>query len=147
MKTITFIAILFLAAAMILSRGGSLDSGSRVLAIAALVLALPWYFGTRDRSKPATQIERALARCWLWFRRLVCGGISLLLFFFAFAPLIVESKLELSWSNFFWVVGFSLVGLVVALIGIFGYGGAYYGDNAGALKMYRENKKRYQRRR
>ena len=132
---------------MILFRGGSLDSALPVLAIAALVLALPWYFGTRDRSKPASGIERTLARCWLWFRRIVCGGISLLLFYFAAAPLLFDSKLELSWGSFFWIVGFGLAGLLVARLGIFGHGGAYYGDDVGAFKMHGENKGRYERRR
>lgn len=147
MNTATFIAIFVVAAATILYRGGSLESAIPVLVIGALVLALPWYFGTRDRSKPASGIERVLARCWLWFRRIVCGGISLLLICFGAAPLLFDNKFQLSWGSFFWVVGFGLAGILVARLGVFGHGGAHYGDNVETLRMHNENKSRYEHRR
>jgi hypothetical protein len=142
-NTATFIAIIVLAAAMILFRGGSLDSALPMLVIAALVLALPWYFGTRDRTKPASGVERVLARCWRWFRYIVCGGISLLLFYFSAAPLLFG---KLSWDSFFWSAGFALAGILVTRLAIFGHGGAYYGDDLGTRNMHSENKSRYERR-
>jgi hypothetical protein len=143
MNSAVFLAILASAAALGIARGYDLAAGAPVLAIAAVLLAIPWYLSTRDRSKPPSSAERVVASGWVWFRRIVCFGIGVLCFHFASAPWAFGLKGKPIWDAFLWTGGFLAVGVVVVALGVFGYGARYYGDNRGAGKLHSDNKKRY----
>lgn len=143
MSGAVFLAILVGTAALGIARGYSLAAGAPVFAIAAILLAIPWYLSSRDRSRPPSSTELLVASGWVWFRRIVCCGIGVLCVVFASGPWVFGLKGMPIWKALLWTVGFLVSGLLVAAVGVFGYGARYYGDSRGARKLHAENRTRY----
>jgi len=105
------------------------------------LFCIPWYFGTRDRAKPATGMERFFAASWVWFRRIICFSFGLMI--------IVGSLFTLVRSEGGLTVKIVLGTILMILLGIFGiYVGLIgQGPNRQGLKddfkLHEENKKRY----
>ena len=84
MNTFTYLALLAVLVVVTLLKGG-FNSGTLVVLFTAAALgAIPWYFGTRDRTKPPSFIEKGFATLWVWLRRLVCFTVGVSLMFGAF---------------------------------------------------------------
>ena len=49
----------------------------------------------------------------------------------------------LTWQSALLAVASVCVAVAVSALGVFGYGGRYYGDNAGAADRYRQNRERF----
>ncbi|MBH9576095.1 hypothetical protein [Inhella proteolytica] len=54
---------------LLLARNGVNKASIIVCGVAAVLLCIPFYFATRDRSKPPSRTERSLAFAWMIFRR------------------------------------------------------------------------------
>lgn len=120
------------AALIFLRHGFSFQTGIAVLAM-ALFAAIPWYFGTRDRSIRPSRFERFLANVWVWFRRSVGIGAGALFLWTAWS--VVGTN----------ILGGSLLavaGVFFVYVGVVGQGNdrlAWRDD----IALHRDNKRRY----
>ena len=141
MNTPTYFVLLLVFAVVSFLKGGA-DKGSFYIFFAAAALcAIPWYFGTRDRTKPASVIEKTLATLWVWFRRLIGltigGGLIAGGVFTA-----TSSRVAPSLSNLLGALGLAAFGAFVVYLGIFGQGHSQ-SDFRDDLRLHKENKRRY----
>jgi hypothetical protein len=141
MNTPTYLVLLLVFAVVLFLKGGT-DKGVLYIFLAAAALcAIPWYFGTRDRTKPASLVEKTLATLWVWFRRLIGltlgGGLIVGGLFMA-----TSSKVVPSLSNFLGALGLAAFGAFVVYLGIFGQGHEKH-DFRDDIRLHRENKRRY----
>lgn len=141
MNTPTYLVLLLVFAVMAFLKGGA-DKGTLYIFFAAAALcAIPWYFGTRDRTKPASFIEKTLATLWVWFRRLIGftigGGLIAGGFFMATSPVGAQSL-----SNLLGALGLAAFGAFVVYLGMFGQGHKKH-DFRDDIRLHQENKRRY----
>ena len=102
-----------------LGEGGILGSWRFLLAVSAL-LAIPWYFGTRDRNRPPSTLETALAWVWIWFRRVTLGLVAGFCFLIVHWIVFVDVN-PLTWQAVLGAAAFAAVGVVVMAIAVFGF--------------------------
>lgn len=99
-----------------------------------LLMAIPWYFSTRDRDRPPSTFEKIAAGCWLWFRRIICCGVGILM--------VVAALAYGADAPFLASVGVFVLGLYAIYAGWFGQGNNESAFNDD-LALHRQNKKRY----
>ena len=142
MNTKTFFAfVALLALLLFLKQGVSLGSIVAVLVVLALA-AIPWYFGTRDRSTEPSALERVLATLWLWFRRIVGIGAGAIFLWAGWG--VARSGATANDAMSPLIVGplIALLGLFCIYIGIVGQGWNR-ADWRDDIDLYRHNKRRY----
>ena len=142
MTTSVFVAFaLILATAVLLKNGVTGTSIGIVVAFLALA-AIPWYFGTRNRSADPSRTERVLATVWVWFRRIAgftVGGLMILgAAFMAFS----EAGVKEGPSRWSVAGGLFLFGLFLIYFGIIGQGTRRY-DWRDDVELHKANKRRY----
>ena len=102
------------------------------------LLAIPWYFETRNRAHAPSRLELIFATVWVWFRRIV--GVTVGSFFILAACFYavfntsgnsVASKLLIAFGG-------AVIGLFIIYIGIVGRNG---------IAFHESNKRRYKWRR
>ena len=71
MNTQAFVAFIVLLSILLFFRLGITVETVIAIFVATLLAAIPWYFGTRDRSRKPSSFEQLFANIWVWFRRLV----------------------------------------------------------------------------
>ena len=106
-----------------------------VAAIAALMM-IPWYFSSRDRSKPPSVVETVAATCWRGIGLLLCGVLFAL---FVGAGGIVTGSV---WGA---IVAIAVIAFVLALVRFarrLEYPGVQ-SQSGEELTRHEENKKRY----
>ncbi|MCL2020796.1 MAG: hypothetical protein FWG81_01495 [Betaproteobacteria bacterium] len=104
-----------------------------IIAVIAILLAIPLYFGTRDRTRPPSGAERIAATVWLWFRRILCFSFGVLLF----AAIIIMKDIP------FWLaLLFAFGGVFIIFTGFVGGkdDGTNWKDN---IEHHSQNKDRY----
>jgi len=133
MNTQAFVAFIGLLSILLFFRLGITVETVIAIFVATLLAAIPWYFGTRDRSRKPSSFEQLFANIWVWFRRLV--GLAAGLLF-----------LWVSWYLFHTDILIALtigaLGLFSIYVGIVGQGNnrtAFHDD----LVLHRNNKHRY----
>lgn len=133
MNTPVFAAFVGLLAIWVFARLGVSIETLVAIAIAALLAAIPWYFGTRDRSKEPGSLEYFLASIWVWFRRLVGIGAGLLFLFAGWH--VIHTDMFLGGT-------IAALGLFSIYVGFVGQGNnqAAFRDD---LEHHRSNKHRY----
>lgn len=133
MNTLGFFVFIGMFSVLLLLRHGvSSRTGIGVLAM-ALLAAIPWYFGTRDRSIRPGRSERFLANLWVWLRRSVGIGAGALFLWTAWSVVATN------------ILGGSLLalaGVFFIYVGVVGQGNdrmAWRDD----IDLHRNNKRRY----
>lgn len=142
MSTATYLTFLLILAAAALAKGGA-NLGTLLIFLAATVLcAIPWYFGTRDRAKPPSLVERLFATAWVWFRRFLCFTVGGLCFvgaaFMATSP---QAAKDFSRPGLT-ALAIALFGAAICYLGVFGQGKNQY-DLRDDIRLHKENKRRY----
>lgn len=141
MKTPTYVLALLLLVVLVLIKAGTSSAGVIAFLSVAVLMTIPWYFGTRDRTKQPSNTEKALASLWMWFRRIVAlllGGP--VLFGGFYTMLKPESDGPLSSWFAPWVL--ILFGLFIVYSGWFGSGPNRYSFRDD-INQHKENKRRY----
>lgn len=127
------IVFLIIVLFLLIENGVNKASVTAVL-ICGLFLGIPWYFSTRDRSRPPSVFETFAATFWLWCRRIACcgGGIVMVL-----AVVIRGKESPLLASLTVLLFGFFMI-----YVGWFGQGNerSRFSDD---LELHKLNKKRY----
>ena len=142
MKLLTYLAFFVLLALVAFLKGGLNSSTVYGFLLLAVVTAIPLYFGTRDRQKPASTFETILATVWLWLRRLVCFTFGAGLLFGAYST--VKSNPLGVPSSDVWLATAALTtgGLFGLYLGVFGQG-TNRSELRDDIRLHSENKKRY----
>lgn len=133
MNTQTFLAFIGLLAILLFFRLGISVETLIAISVAALLAAIPWYFGTRDRLAGPSSLECFFANIWVWFRRLLGLGAGLLFLWASWHAL---------HTNILLAATIAALGLFSIYIGIVGQGNnraAFHDD----LALHRNNKRRY----
>ncbi len=141
-STKVFFAFVVLVALMLVLRQGvSLGTIIAAVIVAALA-AIPWYFGTRDRSTEPSLLERILASLWVWFRRIVGIGAGGIFLWAGWG--IAHSKATADQAMSPLLAGglIALLGLCCIYLGIVGQGWNR-ADWRDDVALYRHNKRRY----
>lgn len=136
-----FALVALLALLLLLEQGVSLGSIVAVLVVATLA-AIPWYFGTRDRSVKPSTLERTLATLWLWFRRIVGIGAGAIFLWAGWGIARSGASDNGATSPLLDGAFIALLGLFCIYIGIFGQGWNR-ADWRDDIDLYRHNKRRY----
>ena len=102
---------------------------------AAVFFFVPIYLSGCDRTRPPSRFEIIVARCWLWFRRIIGCGTGLLIIA---AALYSGARI----ANFWMSSGCLAFGAYLVYIGWFGQGNNQH-RLRDDLDLHRENKKRY----
>lgn len=141
MKISVYVAGLASLAVLLLLKSGVSHKAIVVLATVAALMAIPLYFGTRNRNQPPSVTESVLAHLWVWFRRglglivgvpCVVGGI-----YAVFSP--SRNPAKFPWYG---CILLTLVGFFILYLGFVGQGvnrHAFRDD----IELHRENKRRY----
>lgn len=127
------VVLLIIALFLLMTNGVNKAAVTSVVAC-GLFLAIPWYFSTRDRSRPPSAFEKFAASCWLWCRRIACCGVGILM---VLAVLIYGKE-----APFLASLGGLLLGLFIVYAGWFGQGNNRF-NFSDDLKLHKQNKKRY----
>lgn len=135
MKPQIYVAFVGGLALLLFLRHG-LSPGTMVAVLVwAILAAIPWYFGTRNRSTEPSRLERILASLWVWFRRIIGVGAG---------ALFLWAGWDIAWST-----DSRLMGGVLALLG---FGCIYFGivgqgwnstDWRDDVDLHQDNKRRY----
>ena len=141
MNTATYVAFMLIASAALLLKSGPTQGALAVLGGLALLMAIPWYFGTRNRAVEASRVERAAATVWVWVRRvagLLAGTVLI------GAGVAVGSKNAPGQSEHPWLIAAVLVvtGVFCIYVGIVGQGPKRY-EFRDDLELHSQNKRRY----
>ena len=142
MNTVTYLALIGIISLLLFARDGFSSAGITGVAITAIIAAIPWYFGTRNRSTSANLLEVVLATLWVWFRRLVGVVAGSFFLFGAWKAATAET-----WGNGAaspWVAavvlaGFGIFSLYVGIVGQ-GWNKADWRDD---VALHQNNKRRY----
>ena len=142
MNTATYLGLLVVLAVAALLKGG-LSIGTVVIFFAAALLAaIPWYFGTRDRSNPPSRTETFLAALWVGLRRLVGFSVGGYLFFGAFSIAISNPGLKQQNALLLEVLALMGGGVFFFYLGFFGQGNQRHALRDD-IRLHAENKRRY----
>ena len=135
MRTTEFVAFVGLAGLLFLYKQGVSSGTVTAVAVIAALAAIPWYFGTRNRSTEPSRSERFFATLWVWFRRVVgvCAGVIFLWAGWGIAH---------SRVNLFAGMTIASLGLFCFYIGIVGQG-RNRADWRDDLALHQSNKQRY----
>lgn len=142
MTTAAFVAFALLVSVLFLVKSALSGTGIGILFVVLALAAIPWYFGTRDRSAEPSLAERVFATAWVWFRRIL--GVSVGAMFIlggVYSALSEAGSRELSSQ---WIASGLLVLLGIFLIyfGIIGQGTNQY-DWRDDVALHKEHKRRY----
>jgi hypothetical protein len=141
MNLFSYLVILVLVIAVVLLEHGLNPASMWVLLAFALLALIPLYFGTRDRTRPASSREAWLASAWVWIRRSLSFALGGLLIVGAghtlFSPGL-DKDFELSWP-----IALTVFALGVGIIFLGLRGAAHERDWKGSMRLHRENRKRY----
>jgi hypothetical protein len=120
MNTATYVAFVLIVSVAMLLKNGPTQTTLLVLAGLALLVAVPWYLGTRNRAAEASSVERAAATIWAWLRRVV--GISAGALMIAAAAAIALSESPAGSSSHPWLIAavLLLTGAFCIYVGILG---------------------------
>lgn len=141
MKASSYLAALIAVSVLIFFRVEASRGAVISFLVLAALMAIPLYFGTRDRNKPPSIVESVIAHLWVWFRRflgLLLGGpmaFGGIYFLFVANP----REPNIPWYG---CVLLSLFGFFVLYLGFVGQGtdrNAFRDD----IKLHQENKRRY----
>lgn len=102
---------------------------------AAVLFFIPIYLSTCDRTRPPSRFETIVARCWLWFRRIIGCGTGML---FIAAALYSGARVDNMWMS----SGCLAFGAYLIYIGWVGQGNDRF-RLRDDLDQHRENKRRY----
>lgn len=133
MNTQTFFAFIGILAALLFFRQGVSIGTMIAVLVAALLAAIPWYFGTCNRSTEPDRLEPLLASLWVWFRRFVGIGAGVLFLWAGW---------DIAHSDIFVGGAIASLGLFCIYVGIVGQGrnrADWHDDNA----LHHDNKRRY----
>jgi hypothetical protein len=142
MNTFTYLAFASIIGVGIFWKGG-LNTGTVVVFLVAVLLGtIPWYFGTRDRTKPPSIGEKILAGLWVWLRRLL--GFTVGGAFMVGAVYMATSNPDGTPLSDLWlgVLALFLFGLFLFYLGLFGQG-PNQSELRDDIRLHTENKKRY----
>ena len=142
MNTLTYFALLSLIGVVAFWRGGANSGTFLLLLMVAVLAAIPWYFGTRDRTKPPSHVEKVLATIWVWLRRLVGFTVGGALMVGAFST--ATSNPDGKSPTDIWIAAVALVagGIFFFYLGLFGQGDKK-SELRDDLRLHSENKRRY----
>ncbi|MDP3690601.1 hypothetical protein [Bradyrhizobium sp.] len=141
MKTPAFVLALLLLAVLALVKAGTSSAAINAFLTVAALMMIPWYFGTRDRTKPPSNPEKIFASLWVWFRRIVALILGGPLLFGGFHTMLKPAS-DGPLSSWFapWVL--ILFGLLILYSGWFGAGPDRYAFRDD-IDQHKENKRRY----
>ena len=91
-----------------------------VAAGVAMLAAIPFYFGTRDKSRQVSATERFFATAWLWLRRLLCCGMGLALSLGALFDAFVPGAMPPAGNRWIILAGGLVFGAALIAFGIIG---------------------------
>jgi hypothetical protein len=142
MNTLTYLIFLAVLGVVAFFKGGPNSGTFQVFLAAAALGAIPWYFGTRDRTKPPSFAEKVFATLWVWLRRLL--GFTVGGFCIVGAYFMATSNPGGKSQSSLWLGSLALAvfGGVVVYLGVFGQGTNKY-DFRDDISLHSENKKRY----
>lgn len=103
------------------------------------MLALVWYFETRDKDERPTRAETSLAWAWLTFRRLVGIAGALLFLGLPVALLILNGVDFRDSSKLVTLLVSSLLGVLCIWVGFFGWNRSVQRD----VQIHEQRKRRY----
>lgn len=142
MTTAGFVAFALLLSVLFLVKSGLSGTGIGILFAALALAAIPWYFGTRDRSAEPSQAERVFATAWVWFRRILGVSVgAILILGGVYSALSDAGSRELS-SQWIGSGLLILLGIFLIYFGIVGQGANRY-DWRDDVALHKENKRRY----
>jgi hypothetical protein len=142
MSKLTYFTFVLVVAAVVLIRNGVTTTTVSVLLVAAALAAIPLYFGTRDRSLPASSTERVAATAWVWLRRVIGVGVGTLMLVAAISFAVADSP-PTGWSNrWLGVLLFAFLGAFFVYVGLVGQGAKRY-QWRDDVQLHRQNKRRY----
>jgi len=78
MGTTAYLVFLAVVAIVIYFKAGISQGSITVFLVVATLAAVPWYFGTRNRTQKPSRAERLFATAWLWVRRLLCFALGVI---------------------------------------------------------------------
>lgn len=142
MKATEYVAFVGFVAILFLFQKGVSAGTVTAVAVMAVLAAIPWYFGTRNRSEEPSRSERFFAALWAWFRRVVglCAGV---LFLWAGWGIAHSSSLgHGTISTVFAGIAIAGLGLFCLYIGIVGQG-RNRADCRDDVALHNSNKHRY----
>ena len=141
MRSVTYLVFVSGVALLLVLHQGPATTTWIAVACCALLAAIPWYFGTRDRAKAPTATERVAATMWVWLRRFV--GVSAGLLMIAAG---VHSALAgepgrnfRDWLGTAFVI---VMGLFCLYVGIIGQGAKQF-QWQDDLRLHKQNKQRF----
>jgi hypothetical protein len=142
MRTGVYFLFVALIGAVVLLRRGATESSFVLVIVLSTLIAIPWYFGTRNRTAEPSKTEKVAAAAWLWFRRLVClvGAAK----FFAVSAAVVLMRNSPGMPGPWWLLApmVASLGAFVAYVGFFGQGTDRYAWRDD-VALHRHNKRRY----
>lgn len=142
MTTAAFVVFASLLSVLFLVKSGLSGTGIGILFAALALAAIPWYFGTRNRSAEPSRVERVFATAWVWFRRVL--GISMGAIFIVGGLYSVLSEAGSRELANHWIGSGLLIFLGIFLIyfGIVGQGANRH-DWRDDVALHKANKRRY----
>lgn len=142
MNTASYVAFVLIVSAVVLLKNGPTQTTLLLLVGFALVVAIPWYFGTRDRAAQPSSVERVAATLWVWLRRVV--GFSAGALMIAAAAAIAFGRNPGPAPLHPWIMAAVLVllGVFFIYVGIVGQGTRRY-QWKDDLALHKQNKRRY----
>ena len=142
MNTKGFFAFVALTTLLLFYKQGVSRGSIVAVLVVATLAAIPWYFGTRDRSAEPSAFERVFATLWLWFRRVVGIGVGVLFLWAGWGIAHSGATSSKTMSPFVAGTLVALIGLFCIYIGIIGQGWNR-ADWRDDVALHRHNKRRY----
>lgn len=142
MNTVTYLAFVGIMSFMFFAQDGFSSKAITGVVIAAAIAAIPWYFGTRDRSATASPLEVVLATIWVWFRRLIGAVAGSFFLFGAWKAATADTWGDGTGSPWVAAVVLAGFGLFSLYVGFVGQGHKRY-DWRDDVALHQNNKRRY----
>jgi len=142
MSKLTYLVLVIVVAAALLLRNGPSTAAVSVLLAFAALAAIPLYFATRDRSRPASGGERVAATAWVWVRRILGVGMGLFMLTGAVFMAIADTGppgLPNRWVGVFLL---AFLGAFLVYFGFVGQGAHRY-QWRDDVELHGQNKRRY----
>jgi hypothetical protein len=142
MTTAAYFTFALILATLFLFKFGLTGVSVSVLAAFLMLAAIPWYFGTRNRSSPPSGLERVLASMWVWFRRIL--GLSMGVLMIVAGAYALFSEVGARGLPHRWLAAGLLIflGLFLMYFAIVGQGHRRH-DWRDDVALHKENKRRY----
>lgn len=142
MTTATYVAFALILSTLLLFKAGPTSVSIGVLVVFLMLAAIPWYFGTRDRSLPPSRLELMLATMWVWFRRILGLTTGVLMTVAGGIAVFSESGAAVPPNRWIGSGFLILLGLCVVYFGFVGQGPRRL-DWRDDVALHKENKRRY----